>query len=191
MSEDASTPAGYDLVMYSFNQRDKNCLDGVYKLFDSLGAATQANRTLFAEMIVSFVQDIPYALILPASCDPSLYNDNFIKNYLMHPDSDCKGFERFGLNTPVEFLASLKGDCDTRTLLLYTLLDHYHYDVVVLSSEFYNHSLLGVNMDVDGTKFTMGNQSYIMWETTVRGLRPGLIPQEISNTNFWRVSLIN
>lgn len=140
-------------------------------------------------MIVSFVQDIPYVLILENNCDPSLYSDNFTRKYLLSPNAKCSGFQRFGINTPVEFLYNLNGDCDTRTLLLYTIMSHYDYDVALMSSEFYSHSILGVNLPLDGLTYSYNNQNYILWETTMPNIKPGQIPNEISNLNNWRISL--
>ena len=33
------------------------------------------------------------------------------------------------------------------------------------------------------------NQKYILWETTALGAKPGIISNDISNTNYWRISL--
>ena len=142
-----------------------------------------------AETIVSFVQDIPYVVVLSNACDPSLYADAFIKKYLSAENALCDGFEKFGINTPVEYIATLKGDCDTKTLLLYTMLSHYGYDVAMLSSEYYNHSLIGINLPYEGVAYKYNNQRYILWETTAPNFKPGILPNEISNTNYWRISL--
>jgi hypothetical protein len=140
-------------------------------------------------MVVSFVQDIPYSIVLSDGCDPSLYNDRFTKNFLINNKGKCDGYQRFGLNTPVEFLTNLKGDCDTRTILLYTILSHYKYDVAIMSSEFYGHSILGINLPYNGLVYTTKYQKYILWETTSLGAKPGIISNEISNINNWRISL--
>ena len=184
-----STRDSYDEVVFNLKENDKNKLNGIYKLFDSIQAKNSLSNIKFAEMVVSFVQDIPYVLILDNDCDPNLYTDSFTKNYLLQNQGDCDGPQRFGINTPLEFLYSLKGDCDTRTLLLYTLLSHYNYDVALMSSEFYSHSILGVNLPINGLKYKYQNQQYILWETTTPNTRPGLLPNAISNTNNWRISL--
>jgi hypothetical protein len=72
---------------------------------------------------------------------------------------------------------------------LYTIFSHYDYDVALLSSEFYGHSILGINLPISGTAFNYKNQRYVMWETTAPNCKPGVIPNEISNTNNWRISL--
>lgn len=179
----------YDRIVYSLKENDKHNLNGIYQLFDSIRTAKQIGASSFAEMIVSFVQNIPYAVILPEACDPNLYSDKFIREYLSSDNAQCEGNERFGINTPVEFMATLQGDCDTRTLFLYTVLSHYGYDVALLSSEYYNHSLIGINLPYDGMSYKYNSQRYVLWETTAPDIRPGTLPNEISNINRWRISL--
>jgi energy-coupling factor transporter transmembrane protein EcfT len=179
----------YDKIIFNLKENDKNKLDGLYHLFDSINNQNKLSKVKFAEMVVSFVQDIPYVIILEKGCNASLYSDRFTRNYLLNPNSICDGYQRFGINTPVEFLANLKGDCDSRTVLLYTIFSHYDYDVAVLSSEVYGHSILGINLPVNGTAYVYRSQRYVMWETTAPDCKPGIIPNEISNTNNWRISL--
>jgi len=164
-------------------------LGSLYKLFDSIGQTNKLNSTKFAEMVVSFVQDMPYALLLENECDPQLYSDSFIKSYLNNPEAECNANQRFGIYTPLEFLYTTQGDCDTRTLLLYTIFSKYDYDVVLLSSEYYGHSILGINLPYNGLSYTYNNQNYVLWETTALNAMPGIISQDISNLNFWRISL--
>lgn len=179
----------YDKIIYSLKENDKNKLNGVYKLFDSINKSNKLSKVKFTEMVVSFVQDIPYAIILDKGCDANLYNDTFTRQYLLDPNASCDGNQRFGINTPIEFLASLKGDCDSRTLLLYTIFAHYNYDVAVLSSEFYGHSILGINLPINGSAYMYNENRYVMWETTAPNCKPGIISNKISNLNSWRISL--
>ncbi len=184
-----NTENNYDKIVYSLKENDKQSLAGVYQLFDSLKNVKNLTSKGFAETIVSFVQDIPYVVVLPNACDPNLYADDFIRKYLSSENARCDGYEKFGINTPVEFMATLQGDCDTRTLLLYTMLAHYGYDVALLSSEYYNHSLIGINLPYEGVAYKYNNQRYVLWETTAPNFKPGILPNEISNINYWRISL--
>ena len=179
----------YDQIIHNLKEYDKSKLNGLYQMFDSIQKSNQLNKNQFAEMVVTFVQDIRYALVLSDGCDPSLYNDRFTRDYLLNNKGFCDGNQRFGINTPVEFMTNLKGDCDTRTLLLYTILSRYNYDVAVMSSEFYGHSILGINLPYNGLSYNYKNQKYILWETTALGAKPGVISNDISNTNYWRISL--
>jgi hypothetical protein len=179
----------YDRMLGALAGSDSAFLPGVYRLFDSIRVRHHPDTTGFAEIAVSFVQDIPYALVLDGDCDPNLYSDGFTQKYLQSPGAVCAGFQRFGIHTPVEFMGTLQGDCDTRTLLLYTLLDHYGYDVAILSSEVYSHSLLGIDLPVAGTAYASRGKRYVLWETTTPGIPPGLIPAQLSNLSNWRISI--
>jgi hypothetical protein len=189
MNIDQNDKKGYDQLIYQLKEYDKGQLEGVYRLFDSILENNRFERIQFAELIVSFVQDIPYTLIVPGECDSKLYNDKFINQYLSSPGARCDGNEAFAINSPVEFMSSLNGDCDTRTLFLYTVLARYNYDVTLLSSEYYAHSLIGVNLPINGTSYQHQDKRYVLWETTVPNLKAGIIPSELSNMNYWRISL--
>jgi hypothetical protein len=184
-----NTKSSYDEMVYRLKEYDKDKLNGLYKMLDSINVANKFNEIQFAEVIVSFVQDIPYTLILADDCNASLYNDDFTRNYLSRPNARCEGEQRFGINTPVEFLTNLNGDCDTRTLLLYTILSHYDYDVALMSSEQYGHSVLGINLPINGISYTYSDQRYVLWETTAPNIRPGILSREFSNLNNWRISI--
>lgn len=184
-----NTQRAYDKIIYSLKENDKQNLDGVYQLFDSIRVKEQLSNIKFAELLVSFVQDIPYAVIVPDDCNPNLYDDKFIQEYLTSENASCFGFQKFGINSPVEFMSNLYGDCDTRTLLLYTMLAHYDYDVALFSSEYYCHSIIGVNLPISGIAYKYENQRYVLWETTAPNIRAGVLPKEISNLNYWRISL--
>lgn len=179
----------YDEILFRLKENDKNNLIGIYQLFDSIQQKQQLSQVKFVELIVSFVQDIPYTVIVPDNCNPNLYDDEFIREYLRSENARCDAFEKFGINSPVEFMSSLNGDCDTRTLLLYTMLVRYGYDVVLLSSEYYSHSIIGVNLPINGIAYQYQNQRYVVWETTAPNIRAGILPKEISNLNYWRISL--
>lgn len=185
----SNSSRAYDEMIYRLKENDKNNLNGVYQLFDSIRQKEQLSSVKFAELIVSFVQDIPYTVIVPDDCNPNLYDDEFIKEYLSSADARCDGFEKFGINSPVEFMSTLNGDCDTRTLLLYTILAHYGYDVALFSSEYYAHSIIGINLPISGMTYQYQNQRYVLWETTAPNIKAGVLPKEISNLNYWRISL--
>lgn len=185
-----SNTTQYNKIVSTIYNYDLNKLDLIYSMLDSLQIKKGLNEVRFAEVIVSLVQDIPYLLILSDACDASIYNDDFIKRYL-ESNGKCEGYTKYGLLTPVEFMSTLKGDCDTRTLLLFTIFNHYGYDVVMLSSELYKHSIIGINLPYKGISKIINGKKYIVWETTEKGSSPGLISREISNMRFWNVSLIS
>ncbi|MCB0524116.1 MAG: hypothetical protein H6576_04005 [Lewinellaceae bacterium] len=180
----------FDMLLRQFIANDSSKLTGVYSLFDSVQVSHKLNEKLFAEAIVSCIQDIPYTLVLDQACDPLLYNDQFIFEYLSS-GGNCHPNVKFGIFSPVEFIATLDGDCDTRALLLFTILSHYGYDVVMLSSEIYRHSIIAINLPYMGVSKTINRKRYVLWETTQAGIAPGVFPSKMSNMNNWYVNLIS
>lgn len=182
----------YNKIIHLLKENDQPRLNGVYVMFDSIKHQKNLDEIEFANMIIGFIQDFNYHLILPQTCDPSIYNDRFIKKYLNNNEGPCYPNQPFGINSPIEFMANSIADCDTRTLTIYTILSHYNYDVVVLSSDYYGHSLLGVNLPYNGRyKYIYQNKQYTIFETTVAKSLPGAISNEIANLNHWKISLMS
>lgn len=179
----------YDSVLYNLQRFDTNNFGSIYNMLDSIGNANKLNKVDFAKMVVSFVQDIPYNLVLDNDCDASYQSDRFTREFLRNNKGMCIGNQEFGICTPVEFLYHLKGDCDTRTLLLYSIFKHYNYDVAILSSEKYMHSILGINLPLNGTALSYRDKKYYFWETTALGAEPGELSNDFNNLHFWRISL--
>ena len=169
----------------------------VYAAFDSLRARHHMDNERFAKAIVSCIQSIKYMLVLEGDCNAADYADDaFISAFLTHCNQDCCiGGKRFGIQSPIEMLGDLKGDCDTRALLLYAILKHYHYDVAILTSFTYNHALIAVHIPTSygtgGTNISINGVPYLLWETTSKNFRPGEIPSDIANVAQWTVSLLN
>ncbi len=156
--------------------------DYVTPLTDSLFKLKQKNqldRDEFADMIVTFVQDIPYSYVL----DMERCQD---QDDPMH----CIQDERFGLLSPIEFMHSLYGDCDTRTLLLYTIFKHFNYEPVIVNSWVYMHSMLLLDVGGNGGAYLKKNgKRYYFWETTATGWMSGQMPPDMGNLESWEVIL--
>ncbi|UBB89884.1 hypothetical protein J4771_00600 [Candidatus Kaistella beijingensis] len=178
----------YAYFIHSLKENDRSKIENLYTLFDGIRADKKLNNDQFADVIVSFVQDIPYALVLDNACDPNLYSEKYIKDYFAGASASCDPNQALGINSPVEFLANLKGDCDTRTLLIYTILDHYGYEVLLLTSQIYQHSIIAVYKNSNAIKFNYFGKNYTVWETT-SFQEAGILPLEISNQNYWDVTL--
>lgn len=173
---------------------DNSKLKFLYSTFDSIISVNHLNEYAAASMIVSCVQNFPYAVVVDNSCDAN-YQDNFINQYLKSCDGDCcSGFEKYGVRTPVELLSDLKGDCDTKALLLYALLNHLGYDAALLTSNYYKHAIIAIhfkekNQQNDLIKIING-KPYSVWETTSTGFDAGKLSPEFADMNEWDVSLI-
>ncbi|MDP4699960.1 MAG: hypothetical protein NWS66_08440 [Saprospiraceae bacterium] len=187
-AENMNNENDYERYLSAASKRDSASLTHLYSEMNTLGYNYKLTRKGFAEMLITFVQDIPYTLIVDSNCDPSLYRDNFIRKYLQE-GKQCYGYQRFGLLNPAEFTGTLLGDCDTRTLFLYTLFKYFNYDVIILGSQKYGHSILGINLPYHGIHKKVEGKSYFVVETTAQGMYPGILAPSISDMTYWKVNL--
>lgn len=134
------------------------------------------DRDAFATMVVAFVQDIPYEYVLQEECTGT-------------EESPCNGNVMLGLYSPLEFLGKMHGDCDTRTVLLYTLLRNFGYEPLIVNSKEYLHSMLALNVASSGDDFEYKGKQYAFWETTNVGWLAGMLPPDMNNKDYWSVAL--
>lgn len=185
---------GIGAVYRTMLENDNKHLDRIAFAFDSLAQSNSLDEQKKASMVVSCIQSIPYSLVVDGACT-SNYNDEFVRQYLANCESDCcKGFSKFGVQSPVEFIGDLKGDCDTRALLLYDVLRKLGYNVALLVSNYYKHAVIAVRLNGVQTKgpvsIRINEEPYYLWETTSKGFGPGELPVSISNLNHWEIALI-
>lgn len=170
-------------IYYNLYQNDYKYLDGFIAKYDSLKVGLSPNE--FAELIVSSIQYQPYVWILDVSCNHQNY-----KYKIRQSGCSCLGYiSRYAVQSPYEYISNQKGDCDTRSLLLYTILKHYKYDVVILTSVYYQHAIIGVSLPSYGKYKLYRGKKYYVWETTVEGMRIGQINSSVSNMDLWKVTL--
>jgi len=161
-------------------QQNKNHLTGLLDSLDAIKTLHKFNNSDFANMIVTFVQDIPYAYILDqADCDEqeSVYGG-------------CLENIKYGILSPIEFLHTLKGDCDTRTVLLYTILKELGYEPKIAVSNAYEHSVLLLNIPSSGNDYVYDkSRKFYFWETTAPGWQAGILPPDMRDIGKWNVVL--
>jgi len=163
-------------VYFNLYNNNKSRLTFIQDSLQSIRDSLQLGQEDFARMVVSFVQDIPYNYILPDSCTG-------------HDDHPCVPNVKYGILSPVEFLNTLQGDCDTRTVLLFTLLRNFGYDPVIVNSNEYLHSMLALDIPTTGDYLEYKGKRYAFWETTNVGWMPGMLPPDMDNINYWNVTL--
>jgi len=169
-------------------KHDKIKLSFVYDLFDEIYKTKVLSRSEFADIIVTFVQNIPYNIITNDSCADAYLNNKSVKD-MIDQGIDCDGKIFGGIYTPTEFIKNFKGDCDTRTVFLYTVLNKYNFDIKILNSDFYGHSIIGVNLPWRGSYKNHLGKRYYTWETTSKNWKLGDIPPSTSDMNLWYVAL--
>ena len=181
----------WNKIYSSLIQNDRSKLDKICNMYKKIGLDNNLNYHEFADMVVSSVQWIPYVLILEKSCEESIYEGGFVTEYLLS-GKPCLGNIKFGIQSPVEFMSNFKGDCDTRAVMCFLVLDKFGYDVAVLISEKYGHAILGINLSSGGGDFVkFKGKRYYVWETTSIGYKVGNIPPECSNLRYWKPAITN
>lgn len=174
----------------NLSSHDHPKMGSLYEMLDSIKTENKLSDRRFLDVIVSMVQSQEYVIVLDVSCsDPKILSDRSIRN-MLNSGVSCESSHPFGLKSPLEFLSSLTGDCDTRTLLLYTLLKHYGYKVAIINSTHYAHSMIGVDIDgARGSRKVYRRNNYYFWETTSKGFELGFLPHEVNSIVFWDVVL--
>lgn len=164
------------------NLYDEN-KDKIKGLLDSLWfikESNQLNKIEFANSIVTFVQDIPYSYILDeANCEDQ--EGEF---------EGCLEDEKYGILSPIEFLHTLYGDCDTRTVLLYTIFKELGYEPKIAISNAYAHSVLLLNVASSGNDYVYDQgRKFYFWETTAPNWPSGVLPPDMADIGNWDVAL--
>jgi len=180
----------YAQVYQNLYANDRSHLQYVYIMLDSIRDSDSLNQIQFAELIIAMVQSQQYTVVLHENCnDPKILSNKDVRE-LLEQGFECEGNFKYGIKPPTVFMADLKGDCDTRTLLLYTIFKRFNYDVAIINSEYYAHSMLGLNLPgLRGVYKPYMGRNYYFVETTAKGFRLGHLPANTSNLNFWKVEL--
>jgi hypothetical protein len=164
---------------YIYQELARQNSDVVSYLADSLiqlASDRSLGRFETAELIVTFVQDIPYVLITNEECE---------EDY----EGPCRAHETFGILSPYEFLYSLQGDCDTRSVLLYALLKHAGFRPIIVVSEQYAHAMIALDVPATGDYIEYEREKFYFWETTSHGWKPGMLPPDSNNVQYWKIAL--
>jgi len=175
--------------LYNYlEQADAPSLDLIMETFIKINKEKKLNQMEFAEMVVSCIQDIPYSFVLQGQCPTENYEDS-MKSILENCPDCCIGNIKYGIQNPVSFIKNLKGDCDTRTVIIYSILKYFKYDVAIVNSDFYRHSIIGINLPASGDFKLYNGKKYILWETTAMYYKAGKLPVSFNNVNYWDVVL--
>ncbi|HWA35481.1 MAG TPA: hypothetical protein VG737_15175 [Cyclobacteriaceae bacterium] len=175
--EDGTEKGFWHNLYLDLYDHDKKPLQSLSDSLMTLAIEDNLQEGALVYATVSMVQDIRY-------------------NYILHSDScftysdyPCVPLQRYGVLSPVEFMYSLAGDCDTRTLLLFTLLKNLGYDPIIVNSYQYKHSMLAVDLPTTGDYFIHKGRKFYFWETTARGWLPGMLPPDMNNPDYWTIIL--
>lgn len=133
--------------------------DDILKGFDEIFSKENMNNRDKVYFIISFIQNIEYK----------------------RPGGELD------ILPPLGTLATRFGDCDTKALLLYIILERTGVDCVMYWSFQYKHAMLGVALNSSGNYKKHNGKKYYFVETTYPGWNIGDIDPEMDDLSFWYV----
>ena len=177
----------YDDMSNSDNPK----LDSLVNYFQNERQAKGLNELEAAEMVVAFIQEIPYVLVHDETCEKTIAGGGFAAEY--HAEGrECLAEIVAGVQSPYEFLHNMKGDCDTRSLLGYTILSKMKIPCSIWVSQAYGHSIMGVALPAQSKNYkTVNGMRHFGVELTARGYRVGMMASDQTDMDNWTVVLFN
>ena len=92
---------------------------------------------------------------------------------------------------PLGTIAYRFGDCDSKALLLYVILERMGVDCAMMWSYNYKHAMLGIKVNARGEYLSANGKNYYFLETTYPHWNVGEIPPEFGNTKYWVIAEID
>ncbi|MCK5674151.1 MAG: transglutaminase domain-containing protein [Spirochaetales bacterium] len=111
------------------------------------------------EMIIDFIQEIPYEI-----------PDNY-----------------YGLYTPSDVLFRDAGDCDSKSLLAALILKQLGYNTAIFYSDKYAHAMLGINVPSTGEYKEHNGMPYYFTEMTAKGWQIGELSPDCADHKYWYI----
>jgi hypothetical protein len=189
-----NVPVGNELTFwhdlyFDFYDHDQHKVDSLVQYFDGQRKSKSLNVLETAEMVVTFIQEIPYYLVHDGSCQEASGQGGFVAQY--HSEGrPCLPEVVGGVQSPYEFVHNMKGDCDTRSLLGYTLLKRLGIESSVWVSREYGHSIMGVAVPANSAHYKkVDGVRHFGVELTAKGFRVGMIAPEHTDMDNWNVVL--
>lgn len=146
-------------VFQELKEEDRDAVAPVITLFRAKQKAGKLDALELAQLVVNFVQDIPYE----------------------EPDD-----EPFGMLPPALVLSESNGDCDSKSLLAHMILAEFGIDSILLSSVAHRHAMLGIALPVKGTKMVVEGREYAFTELTAKGAVIGYLFPNNAKPNDWK-----
>lgn len=169
---------------------DKSKIRTIAKIFSDSATKKNLDAAQTAEMVVTFIQEIPYYLVHEGSCIKAIQSGNSFMLEYHQKNKPCLPNIVAGVQSPYEFLHNLKGDCDTRSLLAFSILKELNIACSVWISDTYGHSIVGVGVPVGyGIHKEINGLTHYGVELTAKGFRLGMVAPEHNNAYNWDISI--
>lgn len=190
ISNRGSTLEYWNKVYNRLLVNDQFRVDSLARLVSNVAKERQYSQFETAEYLISLIQELPYVLVHDYSCQEVINNaGDFVRDYHLE-GKPCLPNIIAGVHSPYEFMHTLAGDCDTRSLFGHAVLNKLGISSSIWISEQYGHSILGVGVPVSSNvqKMVMGVPHYGV-ELTAKGFRLGMISPDQRNLKNWNIAL--
>ena len=169
---------------------DNTKVDSLAKVVHKVSKDRSYSPLETAEYLVSLIQEIPYVLVHDQSCQEVVnQSGGFVRDYHVQR-KPCLPNVIAGVQSPYEFIHTLEGDCDTRSLLGHAVLRKLGISSSVWISEQYGHSILGVGAPVTSrAKKVLNGVPHYGVELTAKGFRVGMIAPDQMHMRNWDVAI--
>jgi hypothetical protein len=193
ISKSAKNPISYyNKLFLKLELLDETKIDSIVRLLSKKAESKRLNQLQTAEMVTTFIQEIPYVLIHQSSCKQIMDaspDDSFVVKY-HNEQKPCMPNIPGGVQSPYEFLHNLKGDCDTRSLLGYSILKKLNIASSVWVSKAYGHSVLGIGLPIgNGVYKNIKGINHYPVELTAKEFRLGMIAPQHRDMSNWDIAL--
>jgi hypothetical protein len=160
------------------------------QVFKTKSIENKLNPVETAELVISYIQQIPYVLVHDETCNQAIASGNeFMRNYHLE-GRPCLPEIPAGVQSPYEFSHNLEGDCDTRSLFAFSLLSSLNIPCSIWVSSVYGHSVVGIGLPAGGNNFKYSNgRRHFGTELTATGFRIGMMAPDQGDMDNWKIAL--
>ncbi len=106
---------------------------------------------------------------------------NWVQNF-EYKRGDTKSTD---FTSVIDSITGTGSDCDSRSMLMCIILKQNRIDTSLFISREYSHAVYGAELNAEGAKIKVGEKEFLLGETTVKNLKPGLIAQDQNDTEKW------
>lgn len=169
---------------------DYQKIDSLARVVVNVSKKRNYNTLETTEYLVSLIQEIPYVLVHDYSCQEVVNSSGgFVREYHIK-QKPCLPNIVAGVQSPYEFMHTLKGDCDTRSLLAHAVLRKLQISSSIWISNEFAHSIVGIGVpSTSKAKKVLNGVPHYGVELTAKGYRVGMISPQQMNMNYWDIAL--
>lgn len=143
-------------------------VNDVYNYFKRLSDAKKYSAYDFANIIIRFIQIIPYER--PMNIAEAESGTNILDYFSPNEIADYK-----------------KGDCDSKSLFMVIILRRLGYDAILFHSAKYGHVMAGININATGNYMVQDGKKFYFIESTYPDWKIGDLPPNMNDVKKWRI----